>query len=159
MPVTPFYFIAPRPPRLAVLIDAENISAQRAPRLMQLVARRGKPIVRRAYGQWTGPQLTPWKPMLHRLSILPCQQFRYAKGKNASDCLLVMDTMELMLTGAVDGFCIASSDSDFTGLVGRVQQKNLPVYGFGTRCASPAFMEACDDFMLLDEEGGASGQA
>lgn len=89
--------------------------------------------------------------MLHTWSILPCHQFRYAKGKNASDCLLVMDTMELRLTGAVDGFCIVSSDTACTGLVGCIQQRGLLVYGFGLRGASPAFMAACGAFVLLDE--------
>jgi len=142
--------LTPRPLRLAVLIDAENISARYAALLMEQASIFGKPTVRRAYGEWTGPQLTPWKNVLHTLSILPCHQFRYAKGKNASDCMLVMDAMELLLTCAVDGFCIVSSDSDYTGLVGRIQQRGLPVYGFGLRCASPAFMVACDAFVVLD---------
>lgn len=148
---TSSFILTPLLRRLAVLIDAENLSARHAALLMEKAAAFGKPTVRRAYGEWTGPQLTPWKNVLHTLSIQPCHQFRYAKGKNASDCLLVMDAMELLLTGAVDGFCIVSSDSDYTGLVGRIQQRGLPVYGFGLHGASPAFMAACDAFVLLDE--------
>lgn len=150
------FILTPRPPRLAVLIDAENLSARYAAPLMERAATFGKPTVRCAYGQWTGPQLTPWKNVLHTLAIQPCHQFRCAKGKNASDSLLVMDAMELLLTGAVDGFCLVSSGSDYTGLVGRIQQRGLPAYGFGLRCASPAFMAACDEFVVLDEASASS---
>lgn len=155
----PILFPFTRPPRLAVLIDAENVSARRAGQIMAHVAERGKPTVRRAFGDWTTPQLAPWKKVLHTLSIEPCQQFPYTRGKNASDATLIMDAMELLLTRAVDGFCLASSDSDYTGLVGRIQQKGLPVYGFGLRESSPAFMAACDAFVCLDEacDAGTSG--
>lgn len=141
---------APRP-RLAVLIDAENAHASQAEALMKLIAEQhGKPTVRRAYGDWTTAQLGPWKKVLHTLAIRPCQQFRYSKGKNASDSALIMDAMDLLHAGSVDGFCIVSSDSDYTGLAGRIQEAGLAVYGFGRRETVQAFVAACDAFVFVD---------
>ena len=136
--------------RLAVLIDAENAYAAQAPLVMSLVAQYGKPTVRRAYGDWTTSQLLPWKKLLHQLSIRPCQQFRYARGKNASDCAMIMDAMDLLHTGRLDGFCIVSSDSDYTGLATRIQEAGLLVYGFGLHTTVTAFAAACDEFIYLD---------
>ncbi len=140
-------------PRLAVLIDAENAHAAHAPALMKLITEQhGKPTVRRAYGDWTTTQLAPWKKVLHTLSIKPCQQFRYSKGKNAADCALIMDAMDLLHARSVDGFCIVSCDSDFTALVARIQEAGLAVYGFGRRETVQAFVAACDAFVFLDDD-------
>ena len=142
---------APRP-RLAVLIDAENARAAQAAQLMAMVARFGKATARRAYGDWTTTQLAPWKKLLHTLSIRPCQQFRFTKGKNATDSALIMDAMELLHARSVEGFCIVSSDSDYTGLAARIQETGLAVYGFGQRCTAASFVAACDEFIFLDDD-------
>lgn len=138
-------------PRLAVLIDAENAHASQVPQLMRLVAEQGKPTVRRAYGDWTTTQLAPWKRVLHTMAIRPCQQFRYTKGKNATDAALIMDAMEILQARSVEGICIVSSDSDYTGLAGRIQEAGMAVYGFGQRSTAAAFVAACDEFVFLDE--------
>lgn len=140
-----------------MLIDAENAHAAQAASLMKRITEQhGKPTVRRAYGDWTTTQLAPWKKVLHTLAIRPCQQFRYSKGKNAADCALIMDAMDLLHARSVDGFCIVSSDSDFTGLAGRIQEAGQVVYGFGQRETVPAFVAACDAFVFLDAEMAAS---
>jgi hypothetical protein len=147
-----------RRPRLAVYIDAENLSGQHAEQLMRLVNERGRVTECRAYGDWTTDYLLSWKKWLHPLGIRPVQQFHYSQGKNASDGTLIMDVMERLHRGRVDGICIASRDSDFVGLVGRAQEHGPMVYGFGQYGASPAFMAACDEFVFLDgtPKGGDS---
>lgn len=139
--------------RLAVLIDAENAHAAHTTRLMNRIAAYGRPTVRRAYGDWTTPQLAPWKKVLHTHAIRPFQQFRYIKGKNTTDSALIMDAMELLHTRSVDGFCIVSSDSDYTGLAGRIQEAGLMVYGFGQSTTAAALVAACDAFVFLDSAG------
>lgn len=139
-----------RRPRLAVYIDAENLSGQHAEQLMRLVNERGRVTECRAYGDWTTDYLLSWKKWLHPLGIRPVQQFHYSQGKNASDGTLIMDVMERLHRGRVDAICIASCDSDFVGLVGRAQEHGPVVYGFGQYGASPAFMAACDEFVFLD---------
>lgn len=142
--------IAPRRPRLAVLIDAENLSARKALRLMSHVTDRGDPIIRRAYADWTNPRQAGWRRMLHELAIRPVQQFHYAHQKNASDSALIMDAMEILhRRPRLDGICIASCDSDFTGAAGRIREADIAVHGFGRPDASPAFMAACDSFVFL----------
>jgi uncharacterized LabA/DUF88 family protein len=137
-------------PRLALLIDAENARAAQLPQVLAYIAGYGKPTVRRAYGNWMTPQLTPWKKVMQSLGIRPCQQFQHTKGKNASDIALVMDAMDLLHQRNVDGFCIVSSDSDYTGLATRIQEAGLPVHGFGQRGTSPTFVAACETFVFLD---------
>jgi hypothetical protein len=139
-----------RRPRLAVLIDAENVSGQHAAQLMQLVKQRGRPTVCRAYGDWTSDFLLSWKKALHTQGIRPVQQFHYTQGKNASDATLIMDAMEVLHSGRVEGICIVSCDSDFVGLACRIQEAGLCVHGFGQHGASPAFVAACDEFVFLD---------
>ncbi len=136
--------------RLAVLIDAENTSALHAPLVMARAAEFGKPTDCRAYGDWTTPQLTPWKKLLTPLGIRPQQHFRYVKGKNTSDAALIMDAMELSLTRAADGICIVSSDSDYIGLALRLRAAGLAVFGFGERATLREFVAACDDFVFLE---------
>ena len=144
-------------PRLAVYIDAENVSGQHAEQLMHLVNQRGRATLCCAYGDWTTDYLLSWKKWLHPLGIRPVQQFHYSQGKNASDAALIMDVMERLHRGRVDGICIASCDSDFVGLVGRVQEHGPLVYGFGQYGASPAFVAACDEFVFLDGSGNSNG--
>lgn len=139
-------------PRLAVLIDAENARAAHMDTVMAHVHQLGRATVRRAYGDWTTPQLQPWKPLLETHAILPCQQFRPIKGKNTSDIALVMDAMELLHEQRADGICLVSSDSDYTGLARRAKESNLLFYGFGQRHTHRAFVAACDAFVFLDEE-------
>ncbi len=138
---------------LAVLIDAENISAAHIPAIIAKIAEDyGNATVRRVYGDWTTPQLTPWKKALESQALRPSQQFRHIKGKNSSDGALIMDAMELLHAREVDGFCIVSSDSDFTGLATRIREKGLRVYGFGMKQTMRAFVAACDEFVFLDAE-------
>ncbi len=138
-------------PNLAVLIDAENISAVYIPMIMEKIAESyGNATVRRAYGDWTTPLLTGWKKVLEASALRPSQQFRHIKGKNTSDAALIMNAMELLHAREVNGFCIVSSDSDFTGLAGRIREKGLSVYGFGMRQTMRAFVAACDEFVYLD---------
>lgn len=146
----PFSFI--KPPRLAVLIDAENISATHTARLMELVGRRGNPTIRRAYGDWTNQHLASWRKVLQAHIIRPVQQFHYSKGKNATDSALIMDAMELLheRDRRVDGFCIVSSDSDYTGLASRIREAGLAIYGFGQHDAAPSFVAACNAFGFLN---------
>ena len=141
-----------RRPRLAVLIDAENACAAHAARVMEKVRELGRPTVRWAYGDWTTPNLTPWKRIVNRLGIRPQQQFRYLRGKNTSDFALVMDAMQILYTRRADGFCIVSSDSDYIGLAARIQEAGLLVYGFGNRTTMKDFVAACDEFVFVDEE-------
>ena len=116
-------------PRLAVLIDAENISPAWSAQLMAQVAERGAATIRRAYADWTSPYLASWKKPLNALAIRPCQQFNYTRRKNATDSALIMDAMELLHARErrVDGFCIVSSDSDYTGLAGRIREQPVPL--------------------------------
>ncbi len=137
--------------RLAVLIDAENARAIDMPKVMEKIAQLGRPTACRAYGDWTTPQLTPWKKILQEFGIRTCQQFSYRKGKNSSDNALIMDAMELLYLEKVDAFCIVSSDCDFTGLVGRIRERGPVVYGFGEQNTMRAFVAACDEFFHVDE--------
>ena len=135
-------------PNLAVLIDAENARAADIAFVMEKITALGKPIICRAYGDWTTSQLTPWKKVLEMHGLRPCQQFRHARGKNASDGTLIMDAMEIKHAQTVDGICIVSSDSDYTGLAGRLREAGLVVYGFGDQTTVLAFVKACDEFVL-----------
>jgi uncharacterized LabA/DUF88 family protein len=144
--------------RLAVLIDADNANARVLPALLAEVARYGVATVKRAYGDWTTPQLGGWKAMLVDHAIQPMQQFANTKGKNATDSALIIDAMDLLHTRGLGGFCIVSSDSDFTGLARRIRENGLLVVGFGEQKTPKAFVAACDRFVhteLLD--GTAEG--
>jgi len=124
---------------------------------MEKVREFGRPTVRWAYGDWTTPNLAPWKRIVNRLGIRPQQQFRYLKGKNTSDFALVMDAMQILHSRRVEGFCIVSSDSDYIGLAARIQEAGLLVYGFGNRTTMKDFVAACDEFVYVDEEEGEGG--
>jgi uncharacterized LabA/DUF88 family protein len=146
--------------KLAVLIDAENAQASLTPYLLAEIAKYGVASVKRIYGDWTGPQLSGWKDMLLTHSIQPIQQFRYTTGKNATDSAMIIDAMDLLYADKFDGFCLVSSDSDFTRLAARIREAGLTVYGFGRRQTPKAFVAACDKFVyteILKEEAGEEG--
>jgi uncharacterized LabA/DUF88 family protein len=133
--------------RLAVLIDADNAQADIAEGLLREVAKYGVASVKRAYGDWTTDNLKSWKKVLLHHSIQPIQQFGYTSGKNATDSALIIDAMDLLYTERFSGFCIVSSDSDFTPLAARIREQGLTVYGFGEKKTPSAFVSACDKFI------------
>src|SRR5260370_19308566 len=149
--------------RLAVLIDADNAQPAITEGLLAEVAKYGTAHVKRAYGDWTGASLKGWKDHLLAQSIQPIQQFAYTRGKNATDAAMVIDAMDLLYSGRFDGFCIVSSDSDFTRLAARLRESGLTVYGFGERKTPKPFVAACDKFIyienLLHDDGAAGGPA
>ena len=136
--------------RLAVLIDADNASAAVTKELLEEVAKYGVATVKRAYGDWTTQNLVGWKEHLHRHAIQPMQQFAYTKGKNSTDSACIIDAMDLLYGGNVDGFCLVSSDSDFTRLATRLREAGKVVYGFGERKTPDAFIAACDKFIFTE---------
>lgn len=135
-----------RDDRLAVLIDADNASANLIEPLLEEVAKYGTANVKRIYGDWTQSQLKGWKEKLHIYAIQPIQQYSYTSGKNATDSALIIDAMDLLYTGNFDGFCLVSSDSDFTRLACRLREAGLFVYGFGRKQTPTSFQKACDKF-------------
>jgi hypothetical protein len=141
---------APEPTRLAVLIDSDNTTARHTTELLEEVAKYGTATVKRAYGDWTTPHLVGWKDELHRHAIQPVQQFAYTAGKNSTDSALIIDAMDLLYGGNLEGFVIVSSDSDFTRLATRLRESGMTVYGIGRRITPPAFVAACDRFIYLD---------
>src|SRR5487761_163971 len=136
--------------RLAVLIDADNAQPSITEGLLAEVAKYGTAHVKRAYGDWTAPNLRGWKDQLLAQSIQPIQQFAYTTGKNATDAAMVIDAMDLLYSGRFDGFCIVSSDSDFTRLAARLRESSMTVYGFGERKTPKPFVAACDKFIYLE---------
>jgi uncharacterized LabA/DUF88 family protein len=136
--------------RLAVLIDADNAQPSITEALLAEVAKYGTAHVKRAYGDWTGTNLKGWKDQLLAQSIQPIQQFAYTKGKNSTDAAMVIDAMDLLYSGRFDGFCIVSSDSDFTRLAARLRESGLTVYGFGERKTPKPFVAACDKFIYIE---------
>ncbi len=142
---------------LAVLVDADNAQASAVAKILGEAARYGATTIRRAYGDWTTPYLGLWKKVLHVHAIQPVQQFRYTTGKNATDSALIIDAMDILHGGKVDGFCLVSSDSDFTRLATRIREAGLAVYGFGEKKTPQSFVAACDKFIyteILGNEGG-----
>jgi uncharacterized LabA/DUF88 family protein len=136
--------------KLAVLIDADNAQPAMMAALLAEVAKYGTAHVKRAYGDWTDTHLKSWKEQLLAQSIQPIQQFGYTRGKNATDSALIIDAMDLLYSGRLDGFCIVSSDSDFTRLAGRIRESGLFVYGFGERKTPEPFRTACDKFIYTE---------
>jgi len=136
--------------RLAVLIDADNAQASVIQELLAEVSRYGTATIKRAYGDWTTQNLRGWKDLLHKLAIQPIQQFAYTTGKNSTDASLIIDAMDVLHTGSVDGFCVVSSDSDFTRLATRIREAGLVVYGFGERKTPEPFVAACDKFIYTE---------
>ena len=136
--------------RLAVLIDADNASASVIDELLQEVAKFGTASIKRVYGDWTTQNLVGWKENLHRHAIQPIQQFAYTAKKNATDASLIIDAMDLLYANTVDGFCLVSSDSDFTRLATRLREAGKVVYGLGEQKTPKAFQAACDRFIFFE---------
>ncbi len=136
--------------KLAVLIDAENAQPLIIDGLLAEIAKYGTANVKRIYGDWTLPGLKGWKEVLLEHSIQPIQQFAYTKGKNATDSAMIIDGMDLLYTEKFDGFCIVSSDSDFTKLASRIRESGLRVYGFGEKKTPDPFVSACDKFIYTE---------
>jgi len=136
--------------KLAVLVDADNAQPSIVDGLLSEIAKYGTANVKRIYGDWTTPDLKGWKEVLLQYSIQPIQQFRYTSGKNATDNAMIIDAMDLLYTNRFDGFCIVSSDSDFTKLATRIRESGLLVYGFGERKTPEAFVSACDKFIFTE---------
>jgi len=152
----------PRPARLAVLIDADNASPRIADGLFDEIAKIGEASVRRIYGDFSGSRLKSWADILAKHAILPHQNFAYTTGKNASDIALVIDAMDLLHAGRLDGFCLVSSDSDFTRLAARIREQGIDVFGFGTQKTPESFRQACRRFIftenLLPEATAPNGE-
>ena len=136
--------------RLALLIDADNAPPAVIDGLLAEAARFGSTSVKRIYGDWTSPRLNQWKRQLLKHSIQPVQQFAYTSGKNATDSALIIDAMDLLYTRRFDGFCLVSSDSDFTRLAQRIREEGLTVYGFGEKKTPEPFVAACDKFIYTE---------
>jgi len=142
-----------------VLIDADNAQPAITEGLLAEVAKYGTAHVKRAYGDWTGTNLRGWKDHLLAQSIQPIQQFAYTSGKNATDSAMVIDAMDLLYSGRFDGFCLVSSDSDFTRLAARLRESGLTVYGFGERKTPKPFVAACDKFIYIENLARDDGPA
>jgi uncharacterized LabA/DUF88 family protein len=136
--------------RLAVLIDADNAQASVIQELLAEVSRYGTATIKRAYGDWTTSNLKGWKEVLHKMAIQPIQQFSYTTGKNSTDSSLIIDAMDVLHAKSVDGFCLVSSDSDFTRLANRLREAGLVVYGFGESKTPAPFVAACDKFIYTE---------
>lgn len=136
--------------RLAVLIDADNAQAAVIEGILGEVARFGEASVKRIYGDFTSPNSSSWKKVLQKYAIKPVQQFAYTTGKNATDSTLIIDAMDLLYTRRLDGFCLITSDSDFTGLATRIREEGLLVLGFGEQKTPDAFRNACNKFILTE---------
>lgn len=136
--------------RIALLIDADNVSHGKIGSIVAELSKYGTANIRRAYGDWASAGLKGWKDKVHEFAIRPIQQFSYSSGKNATDIALVIDAMELLYTQKLDAFCIASSDADFTPLVMQIKANGHEVYGFGERKTPDPFVNACTTFLYLD---------
>jgi hypothetical protein len=136
--------------RLAVLIDADNVPYANVRGLLLEIAKYGTPTFKRIYADWTKPTVSGWKGVLLEHAITPIQQYSYTTGKNSSDSALIIDAMDILYTGRVDGFCIVSSDSDFTRLATRLREAGMKVFGLGERKTPPAFISACDKFIYIE---------
>lgn len=136
--------------KFAVLIDADNSSISAISSVLEEVAKYGIASVKRVYGDWSSDTLKSWRDVLLPHAITPVQQFAYTKGKDATDMILIIDAMDLLYAGALDGFCIVSSDSDFTPLASRIRENGLSVYGFGKKSTPEAFKKACDKFIFIE---------
>jgi uncharacterized LabA/DUF88 family protein len=151
---TPYYApgmaTAPDSTRLAVLIDGDNTTPTIIEALLAEIAKYGSATVKRAYGDWTTPHLRGWKEAINAHAIQPMQQFAYTTGKNATDSALIIDAMDLLYSGNLDGFCLVSSDSDFTKLASRLREAGKLVYGFGEPKTPHSLVAACDRFIYLD---------
>jgi len=136
--------------RLAVLIDADNIPYSNVKGMIEEIAKYGTPTFKRIYGDWTIPTVAGWKSVLLENAITPIQQYSYTKGKNSTDSAMIIDAMDILYSGKVDGFCLVSSDSDFTRLATRLREAGMKVIGIGERKTPFPFIVACDKFIYLE---------
>lgn len=136
--------------RLAVLIDADNIPYTNVKGMLEEIAKYGTPTFKRIYGDWTKPTVTGWKSVLLENAITPVQQYSYTQGKNATDSAMIIDAMDILYSGKVDGFCIVSSDSDFTRLATRLREAGMKVIGIGERKTPSPFIVSCDKFIYIE---------
>ena len=136
--------------KLAVLIDGDNSPSRYIKEMMQEITKYGTPTVKRIYGDWTKPHLSKWKAILLENAITPIQQYGYTTGKNATDSAMIIDAMDILYSEKVDGFCLVSSDSDFTKLATRLREEGLVVYGIGEKKTPDPFIVACDKFIYLE---------
>ena len=144
--------------RLAVLIDADNAPRSALGDVMAEVAVYGTPTIKRIYGDWTTPNLASWKPLLLENAITPVQQYGYTTGKNSTDSAMIIDAMDILYTGQVDGFVLVSSDSDFTRLATRLREAGMKVYGMGEKKTPKPFIVACDKFVYIEVIRAAAQQ-
>ena len=135
---------------LAVLIDGDNIPSAHVKEMMEEIAKYGNPTIKRIYGDWTKPHLSKWKNLLLENAITPIQQYGYTTGKNATDSTMIIDAMDLLYTRKFDGFCLVTSDSDFTGLAVRLREEGLTVFGFGEKKTPEPFRNACHKFVFTE---------
>ncbi|WP_179006470.1 NYN domain-containing protein [Winogradskyella forsetii] len=136
--------------KLAVLIDGDNIPSAYVKEMMEEIAKYGNPTIKRIYGDWTKPHLSKWKNMLLENAITPIQQYGYTTGKNATDSAMIIDAMDILYSEKVDGFCLVSSDSDFTRLATRLREAGMKVYGIGEKKTPNPFIVACDKFIYIE---------
>lgn len=144
--------------RLAVVIDADNIPFSNVTAMLEEIAKYGLPTFKRIYGDWTKPNLSGWKNVLLENAITPVQQYGYTKGKNATDSAMIIDAMDILYSGKVDGFCIVSSDSDFTRLATRLREAGMLVIGLGEKKTPTPFIAACNKFIYLEILGGEDNE-
>ena len=136
--------------RLAVLIDADNVPSRLINGILEEIAKYGVPTFKRIYADWTKPHVAGWKAVLLDHAITPVQQYSYTTGKNSSDSALIIDAMDILYTGRVDGFCVVSSDSDFTRLATRLREAGMKVFGMGEQKTPSPFRAACDKFIYIE---------
>ncbi len=135
---------------MAVLIDGDNIPSAHVKEMMEEIAKYGNPTIKRIYGDWTRPNLTKWKNLLLENAITPIQQYGYTTGKNATDSAMIIDAMDILYSGKVSGFCLVSSDSDFTRLATRLREAGMQVIGIGEKKTPNPFIVACDKFIYIE---------
>ena len=136
--------------KLAVLIDGDNIPSAYVKEMMEEIAKYGNPTIKRIYGDWTNPKLKKWKSVLLENAITPIQQYGYTVGKNATDSAMIIDAMDILYSEKVDGFCLVSSDSDFTRLATRLREAGMKVFGIGEKKTPEPFIVACDKFIYIE---------
>jgi len=136
--------------KLAVLIDGDNIPSAYVKEMLEEIAKYGNPTIKRIYGDWTKPTLSKWKNVLLENAINPIQQYGYTQGKNATDSAMIIDAMDILYSGKVNGFCLVSSDSDFTKLATRLREAGMKVFGIGEKKTPEPFIVACDKFIYLE---------
>ncbi|WP_424494000.1 NYN domain-containing protein [Salinimicrobium sp. GXAS 041] len=136
--------------RLAVLIDGDNIPSAYVKEMMEEIAKYGNPTIKRIYGDWTKPHLAKWKNVLLENAVTPIQQYGYTQGKNATDSAMIIDAMDILYSEKVDGFCLVSSDSDFTRLATRLREAGMNVIGIGEKKTPDPFIVACDRFIYIE---------